>query len=50
MTFEIIKRDFALCGMTTERIDKILKKKNLSVRDVFLMTADKHGNTNIVRK
>ena len=47
---KIIKRDFALCGMTTDRIDKILKKKNLCVRDVFLMTADKHGNTNIIRK
>ena len=47
---KIIERDFSLCNMTTERIDKILRKKNLKVSDVFLMTADKQGNTYIVRK
>lgn len=47
---KIIKRDLTLCGMTEEKIDKILKKKNLKVKDIFLMTADKQGNTNIIRK
>lgn len=47
---KIINRDFALCNMTAERLDKILKKKKLEASDVFLMTADKQGNTYIVRK
>lgn len=46
----VIKRDFELCNMTDEKIDKILKKNNLKVKDVFLMTADRQGNTNILRK
>ena len=47
---KIIKRDLTLCNMTAERIDKILKKKDLEVSDIFIMTADKYGNTNIIRK
>ena len=47
---KIIKRDLSLCNMTAEKIDKILKKENLKAKDVFLMTADKQGNTNIIRK
>ena len=47
---KIIKRDFELCSMTEEKLHKILKKKNLTVSEVFLMTADKLGNTYTVRK
>lgn len=47
---KIIKRDFPLCNMTDEKLDKILRKNNLKPTDVFLMTADKGGKTNIVRK
>ena len=47
---KIIKRDFELCSMTEEKLQKILKKKNLTVSEVFLMTADKQGNTYTVRK
>ncbi len=47
---KIVKRDLNLCNMTAEKIDKILKKKGLKVSDVFIMTADKQGNTLIVRK
>ncbi len=47
---KVITREFSLCGMTSERLDKILKKKNLVVKDIFLMTADKNGKTYIVKK
>ena len=47
---KIIKRDFDLCSMTQEKLQKILKKNNLTVSEVFLMTADKQGNNYIVRK
>ncbi len=46
----VIAREFSLCGMTSERLDKILKKEKLNVKDVFLMTADKSGKTYIVKK
>ena len=47
---KLIKRELPLCNMSAEKIDKILKKQNLKIKDVFLMTADKQGNTNIIRK
>lgn len=45
-----ITKDFSLCGMTQEKLDKILKKENIKIEDVFLMTADKSGKSFIVRK
>ena len=47
---KIIKKDLTLCNMTAEKIDKILKKKGMTVSDVFIMTADNQENTYIVRK
>jgi uncharacterized membrane protein YcaP (DUF421 family) len=47
---KIIKRDFELCSMTSEKLEKILRKNNLSVKEIFLMTSDKQGNNYIVRK
>ena len=47
---KVINRDFSLCGMTPEKLDKILNKNNLTVSEVFLMTADSQGNIYTVRK
>ncbi len=47
---KVVRRDFSLCNMTDEKLEKVLKKNNLKVSEVFLMTADKQGNTNIVKK
>ena len=47
---KIITRDFELCSMTNEKLEKILKKNNLSVKEIFLMTADKQGNIYTVKK
>ncbi len=47
---KIINRDFELCSMTQDKLRKILKENNLTVSEVFLMTADKKGNIYTVRK
>lgn len=47
---KVVKRDFSLCNMTADKLERILKKKNLKVSEIFLMTADRQGNTNIIKK
>lgn len=47
---KVITKDFNLCGMTWEKLNKTLKKENLKVEEIFLMTADKSGKNFIVRK
>ena len=47
---KVINRDFSLYGMTPEKLDKVLNKNNLTVSEVFLMTADSQGNIYTVRK
>lgn len=47
---KIIDKDFSLCSMTEEKLEKILKKNNVRAEDIFIMTADKSGNYNIIRK
>ena len=46
----VIEKDFGLCAMTKEKLEKILKKKNLRAEDVFIMTADSGGSYNIISK
>ncbi len=47
---KIITREFTFCNMTEAKLLKMLKKENLTAKEVFLMTADKNGKTYIVRK
>ena len=47
---KIITRDFELCSMTSQKLEKILRKNNLTASEVFLMTADKQGNIYTVKK
>ncbi len=47
---KIIEKDFELCGMTREKINKVLRKENLKAEEVFIMTADRSGKFNIIRK
>lgn len=47
---KIIEKDFELCSMTREKIEKALKKANIEEREVFIMTADRGGKFNIIRK
>lgn len=47
---KILQREFDLCNMTKEKLNKILKKEGISKNDVLLMTADCTGKYYIVRK
>lgn len=47
---QIIRSDFKYCGMTEEKLGKLIKKSKLSVEDIFLLTVDMHGNTCLVKK
>lgn len=47
---KIIDRDFEKCGMSEEKIENILKKKKLTIKDILLMTADSNGDFTIIRK
>ena len=47
---KIQEKDFELCNMTREKIAKALKKANLTEKDVFIMTADRSGKFNIIKK
>lgn len=47
---KVITKDFELCGMTQEKLSRLLKKANVQSEEVFIMTADRSGKTNIIRK
>ncbi len=46
----VIDREFDVCNMTREKLQEILKKSNIEVKDVLLMTADSSGKTYIKLK
>lgn len=46
----VIDREFDVCNMTKEKLQQILKKSNLQVDDVLIMTADSSGKTYIKLK
>lgn len=47
---KIIEKDFELCDMTAQKLMKHLKKAGLSLNEVFIMTADRSGKFNIIKK
>lgn len=47
---KIIKTNYELCGMTPEKLEKLLKKAKMQKDEIFIMTADRNGKTNIIRK
>lgn len=47
---EISKSSLSLCNLTEKWLKEILKKQNLNLKDVFIMTADKNKNFNIIKK
>lgn len=47
---EIISRDFSICNADENRIYETLEKENINLQDILLMTIDKNGNKNIVKK
>lgn len=47
---KIRAQSFKACNLNEKSLKKELKKRNLQVEDVFLMTADKSNNYTIIRK
>jgi len=47
---ELLSNSVKLCNTSSEKILKILKKKNTKIEDVFIMTANKTGNYKIINK
>ena len=47
---EIAKSSLKICGLGTNWLDETLKNENISLKDVFLMTADKYKNYTIIKK
>ncbi len=46
----VIRSSFGDCGMTEKKLDKILKKDKVDIKDIFFMLADKNGGYTIIRK
>ena len=42
--------NFAVCGMTEEKLQSFLQQNNLCIHDVFLLTADTKGGIRYIRK
>lgn len=47
---EISDFSLALCNLSENWIKSILNKKNIDIKDVFIMTADKNKKYNIIKK
>lgn len=47
---EIAKFSMQFCGVGTNWLYDTLQKENISLKDVFIMTADKYKNYQIIRK
>ncbi len=47
---KILEKDFELCNMTREKLEKLISKNGLKASDIFIMTADKSGKYNIIEK
>ncbi len=47
---EIAKSSMKICSLGTNWLYDTLKKENVSLKDVFIMTADKYKNYQIIRK
>ena len=47
---EIAEGSMNVCGVTRSWLDKILKKNNITAKEVFIMTANREHNYNIIKK
>lgn len=46
----VIQSDFKECGMSPKKLQNLLTSKKIEVKNIMLMTVDKSGNTNIIKK
>ena len=47
---KIVENDFAICNMTTSKVQSIAKKEKLKIENIMLMTVDAAENHTIIRK
>ncbi len=47
---KIVEDDFKICNTNAEKINKIVKKEKLQIKEILLMTVDSVGNHTIIRK
>lgn len=47
---KFLKRSFAECGMSEEKLYKILKTEKIDINEVLFMVADNEGNYTIVKR
>jgi uncharacterized membrane protein YcaP (DUF421 family) len=45
-----LSNSIKLCNVTKEWIDNVLQENNISIKDVFIMTANKNKEYNIIRR
>ncbi len=50
MDGNIIRSDFKDCGMNDEALNKLIKKTGADVKNIYLMTVNKSGKTNVILK
>ena len=47
---KIIEKDFKICNTNNKKIETIISKEKLQIKDILLMTVDSAGNHTIIRK
>ncbi len=47
---QMISQDFDICKMNEKKLHKIFKKDKVNLENIMLMTIDKNGNKNIIKK
>lgn len=47
---KFVSKDFRICNTDMEKLDKIIKKEKMQVKEILLMTVDSVGNHTIIRK
>ncbi len=50
MDGEIVRSDFKDCGMNDSKLNKLIEKTGESLENIFLLTVDKTGNYNLIKK
>ncbi len=47
---EMVSQDFDICQTNKNKLSKIIKNEKIKLDDILLMTIDKNGNKNIIKK
>ena len=47
---KVVSKNFKICNMTKDKVNRIAKKEKIEIKDIMLMTVDAVGNHTIIRK